>query len=206
MRTLICWIATLIVSASVAVGQQRPSGQAKVLTVCEVLGDLTKYVDTAVIVVGRIERRASLIDQHTFLSQDRCEHPVITNGHVWLEMIEVLTPSPREKGETPSERPKLEQSIIAGKLSMVQKTTKLGVHMEPQFKADERSHTILYTHTAEVPNSWGAIYGRIEGVAKLNKDCGPEGCGGDDQPALILAQPYNIHRLSEDGAPLSENH
>ena len=56
------------------------NGQVKVLTVCEVLGNVADYADTGVAVVGRMERSVGLIDQAEFLSQDRCERPVITHG------------------------------------------------------------------------------------------------------------------------------
>jgi hypothetical protein len=40
------------------------------------------------------------------------------------------------------------------------------------------------------------------GTKNLNKDCGAEGCGGDDVPLVILAEPYNVHRLRDDATLL----
>ena len=68
----------------------------------------------------------------------------------------------------PSDRAKIERSIIAAKLLIVQRATKLGVHQEPQFKSDGRS--VQYTHTADVPNLWAAVYGRIVRTPNLNED------------------------------------
>jgi len=34
----------------------------------------------------------------------------------------------------PSDRPKLERSVLAAKLLIIRKTTKLGFHQEPQFR------------------------------------------------------------------------
>jgi hypothetical protein len=63
----------------------------------------------------------------------------------------------------------------------------------------------VYTHTAEVPNKWGIVYGRIVRVPKLNEDCGAGGCGGDNVPLVIIAEPCNVHRLGEDATWLPED-
>lgn len=192
-----------MMTAGIISGQQRSNGQLKVLTVCEVLGNLPLYADNAVAVVGRMERTVSLIDHSEFLSQDRCGHPVITHGHTWSDKIQVWAAWEAGMPKPPSDRPKFEASVVAMKLSIVQKTTKVGSHQEPQFKADERS--IAYSHTAEVPNEWAVVYGRIVKVANLNEECGADGCGGDKVPLIIIAEPYNIRRLCDDATPLPED-
>jgi hypothetical protein len=53
-----------------------------------------------------------------------------------------------------------------------------------------------------VPNEWAVVYGRIVRVANLNEDCGAEGCGGDNVPLLIIAEPYNIHGFRDDATQL----
>jgi hypothetical protein len=85
MRTTTCWIITGMMTPGIIVGQQRPNGQVEVLTVCEVLGNVPRYADTAVAVVGRMESSVSLTDHYEYLSQDRCEHPVIAHGHAWSD-------------------------------------------------------------------------------------------------------------------------
>jgi len=192
-----------MVTAGIISGQQRSNGQLKVLTVCEVLGNLPLYADTALAVVGRMERTVSLTDHSEFLSQDRCEHPVITYGHTWSDEIQVWAAWEAGMPKPPSDRPKFERSVVAMKLSIVLKTTKVDSHQEPQFKADGRS--IAYSHTAEVPNEWAIVYGRIVKVANLNEDCGADGCGGDNVPLIIIAEPYNIRRLCDDATPLPED-
>lgn len=97
----------------------------------------------------------------------------------------------------PSARPKLKPSVVARKLSIVRTTTDLGTHQQPRFKVDGNS--IVYSHAAAVPNRWAIVYGRIASAPGLNEDCGAEGCGGDDAPLAIIAEPYNVHTLSEDG-------
>ena len=192
-------IIVVMMTTGIVVGQQRLSGQVKVLTVCEALGNANLYADAAVAVVGRMERSVSLTDHYEFLSQDRCEHPIVTNGHVWPGKIQIWTTWEEGMPRPPSERPKLERPAIALKVSMVRKTTKLGSHREPQFQADGRS-----IGSAKVPNAWAIVYGRIVRVPNLNEDCGAGGCGGDDVPLVIIAEPYNVHGLGRDGTLLPE--
>jgi hypothetical protein len=104
-----------------------------VLTVCEVLGDVSRFTETAVAVVGRMERSVSLIDHHEFLSQDRCERPVITHGHTWSSKIQIMVDWEEGMPKPPSDRLKLQLPILAAKLSVVRKTTKLDSHQEPRF-------------------------------------------------------------------------
>jgi hypothetical protein len=73
-------------------------------------------------------------------------------------------------------------------------TTYLGFHLEPQFKADGH----VYAQSAAVPNQWAIVYGRVVRALNLNDDCGGRGCGGDNVPLVIIAEPYNVHRLAED--------
>src|SRR5215475_10440915 len=94
MKNATRWIIAILAVGSMASGQSH--AQVKVFTVCEVLADANRYADSAVIVVGRMERSASLTDQYQFLSEDQCEHPMITHGHVWSNKIQVWAGS--EKG------------------------------------------------------------------------------------------------------------
>jgi hypothetical protein len=203
MRTATGSIIGVTMTTSMIVGQQRSVTQVKVLTVCEVLGNVTRYADTAVAVVGRMERSVSRTDHYVFLSQDHCEHPVITHGHVWSDKIQIWDAWEAGMPKPPSDRPMLEPSVVAPKLSLVRKTTKAGSHREPQFKAEGQS--IEYTHSTDVPNEWAIVYGRIMRAPSLNEDCGAEGCGGDNVPLVIIIQPYNIHRLGDDATLLPED-
>jgi hypothetical protein len=63
MQITTYWMIAVLMTTGITVGQQKSDGQVKVLTVCEVLGDMTRYADTAVAVVGRMERSVSLVDQ-----------------------------------------------------------------------------------------------------------------------------------------------
>ena len=81
----------------------------QVLTVCEVLGDISRYADTAVAVFGR--------------------------GHTRSNKIEIRAEWEEGMPKPPSDGPKLQTPVLA-KLSVVRGTTKLGSHQEPRFKAD----------------------------------------------------------------------
>jgi len=202
VQSSVCWIIAVMLSTGITLGQEKSNHQIKVLTVCEVLGDVSHHSDAAVAVVGRMERSVSLTDHYEFISQDRCERPVITHGHVWSNKIQILTDREAGMPKPPREKPGLERSAIAAKLSTIRKTTKLGFHQEPQFKVDRRSRTITYRHTASVPNQWAVVYGRIVTVPDLNEDCGARGCGGFDVPLIVIAESYNVHRLGADATPL----
>jgi len=198
----LCGIIAIMLSTGITVGQAKSNDQIKVLAVCEVLGDVSHHSDAVVAVVGRMERSVSLTDHYEFISQDRCESPVITHGHVWSNKIQILTDWEKGMPKPPSEKPVLESSALAAKLSTIRKTTKLGFHQEPQFKVDRGSRTITYSHAASVPNQWAVVYGRIVAVPDLSEDCGVGGCGGFDVPLIVIAESYNVYRLGEDGTPL----
>jgi YgiT-type zinc finger domain-containing protein len=185
------------------IGQERSNGQVKVLTVCEVLENKTRYADTGIGVIGRMERSVSLTDHYEFLSQDRCEHPVITPGHVWSDKIQIWAAWEAGMPKPPSDRPEFDRSVVAPKLLMVRNSTKLGFHREPRFK--RYGHSIVDIHTVEVLNEWAIVYGRILRVPDLNEDCGAGGCGGNNVPLVIIAEPYNIRALREDATYLPED-
>jgi hypothetical protein len=187
-------ISQVLLIVSVAVGQQRSVSAVKVLTVCEVLAHWNRYADTAVALVGRMERSVSMIDHHEFMSQDQCDHPVVTHGHIFPSKIEVVVDWEEGMPKPPSDRPKLQDAVVAAKLSAVRKTTRLGTHQEPRHEADG------HWTTTEVPNEWVVVYGRIVRLPRVDKDCGAEGCGGDDIPLGIIADPGQIHKLRESPA------
>jgi hypothetical protein len=184
----------LMVLANVAGGQQVSGSGVKVLTACELLGDMNSYADSAVAVVGQLERSVSLIDHYEYLRQDGCEHPVVTHGHKWSNKIQIWTDWEEGMPKPPSNSPKLDQGIVAAKLSAVQKTTRLGSHQEPRFKTEGKS-------TTTVPNEWAVVYGRIVRSPRLDEDCGRRGCGGDDVPLIIVAKDEQVHTLGRNAAP-----
>src|SRR3954451_19216757 len=112
MQRASCLTIALMMIPCTAVGQQKSNGPAKVLTVCEVLGGFKRYVDTAVAVVGRMERSVSRVDHYEFLSQGRCERPVITHGHTWSDKIQIW--AKREEGmpKPPSDRPNVQGTVV----------------------------------------------------------------------------------------------
>jgi len=170
-----------MMTTGITIAQQKSDDQAKVLTVCEVLGDVTHYADTAVAVVGRMERSVSRIDHYEFLAQDRCEHPVVTHGHVWSDKVQIWATWEAGMPKPPSARLKLERSVIAAKLRVILQTTDA------------------------TPHEFAVVYGRIVRVPNLNEDCGAAGCGGDNVPLVIIAEPYNVHGIREDLRPSSEH-
>ena len=98
----------------------------------------------------------------------------------------------------PGDRAKFERTRITAKLSEVRRTTALGSHEEPQLNAEGK------VRTAIVPNQWAFVYGRLVKTPRLDEDCGPDGCGGDDVPLVIIANeqstPSVIHRRGSSPA------
>ncbi len=197
MKSAMRWMIAMLVVGSMASGQQESHAQVKVVTVCEVLADVDRHAGSAVVVVGRMEHSVSLTDQYQFLSEDQCEHPVITHGHVWSNKIQVWAGWGTGMPRPPRAKLQLEQSVLAAKLLAVRQTTKLGTHYEPYFKNDRNS--IVYGGLTSRPNEWAVVYGRITRMPRLNENCGVGGCGGDNVPLMLIAEPYNVHRIAEDG-------
>jgi hypothetical protein len=167
-------------------------------SVCEVLAEPERFANSAVAVIGQMERSVSLIDHYEFLSQDQCEHPLVTHGHRWVDKIQVWTNSTEGMPEPPADRPRLEPAPVAAKLSIVRKTTNLRSHDEPTFRADGKS--TVYNGTKSVKNEWAVVYGRVMKNASLDENCGVGGCGGDNVPLTIVVKPYNVFVVGEDGA------
>ena len=165
------------------------------VTVCEVLGKVDRYPGADVGVVGRLERSVSIVDHYEFLSQDRCEHPLITHGHTFPNRIEILTNWERGMPKPPRDNPRFERTRIAAKLSEVRKTTELGSHEEPQVTPDGKLHTTV------VPNEWVLVYGRLVKMPLVDEDCGAGGCGGDDVALVIIAKKQEIHTLAGGDSP-----
>jgi hypothetical protein len=143
-----------------------------------------------------MEEHVDLIDSHKFLVQDRCEHPVVTHGHVWPNKIQVWSQLEDSLGKAPADQPRLEHAIVAAKLDAVRKTTRLGTHKVPDLDAPGRFRT------TNVSNSWAVVYGRAVQVPNLSEDCGAQGCGGMNGPLILLAEPDQVRLLANDGAEL----
>ena len=196
-------LAVFVALPAVTPGQSVAASPAKVLTVCEVLGNLGQYADTVVAVVGRMESSVSITDHYEFLAQGRCEHPVKTWGHVWSNKIQIWSDWEEGMPKPPSDRPVLQHADVAAKLAAVRKTTRLGSHEEPRF---EVKGNVLKSSgsVVKVPNEWAAVYGRIVKLPELDKDCGAGGCGGFDVPLVIIVKSYNVHCLKGDGTLLPD--
>ena len=192
----------LVAGPAITPGQSKNARPTKPLTVCEVLGDLNQHADTAIAVVGRMESSVGLIDHYEFLAQDRCEHPVTTGRHVWLNRIEIWDRWEEGMPKPPSDKPVLNHADLAAKLSAVRKSTTLGFHEEPQIKTKGGSTKVSIV---QVPNEWAVAYGRIVRLPNLDRDCGSEACGGFDVPLMIVVEPYSVHRLRDDGTLLPDS-
>ena len=119
MKTPMSWMIASVLTIGLVSGQQQKShSQVKVLAVCEVLAEVDRYANSAIVVVGRMDGSVGLIDHYEFLSQDQCEHPVITHGHVWSNKIQVWAGLETGMPKPPSDSLRLDQSVLAAKLQV----------------------------------------------------------------------------------------
>lgn len=178
----------VIVLGSNAIGQSEH--RQRIMSVCEVLADYARLADTPVVIVGRMDAIAGIIDRSDYLSEDGCEHPIVTFGHTWKMKIRILGSIPGMP-KPPSDNPKLEPAQLAEKLLVIQRTTELGTHEEPVFKKGGG------LGTGTVPNQWAAIYGVLVKSGFL-ADCHSKDCPGD-LALFVVANPRDVHPLRPDG-------
>jgi hypothetical protein len=191
MRAECRYVIAVAISTAIIFGQQTSNDGPTLLTVCQVLGDMNRYADKAVAVVGRMERSVSVIDHYEFLSQEGCERPANSRGGPWAHKIQIWTDWEEGMPKPPSDRPKVRRAEIAAKLSTIRKTTHLGSHEEPRFKSNGRS---VSSSTALVPNDWAVVYGRIVKVHD-----------GDEVQLMIVAQPDQVRRIRVNGTFLPDD-
>lgn len=195
MRAARQYIVAVAISTGIMFGQRKPNDRPALVTVCEVLGNVDRYADADVAIVGRMERSVSVADHSEFLSQDRCEHPLVTHGHSFPNRIQILTDWEDGTPKPPGDNPRFERTRLAAKLSEVRKTAELGSHKETQFNAEGKRHTV------GVPTEWALVYGRLVKTPRLDEDCGVGGCGGDDVPLVLIAKEQEIHSLAGGDSP-----
>jgi len=120
---------------------QRPaSSDIPVLTVCEILRDVTRYDGVAVVVVGR-----SIGTMEGSWLDEECAPQIVINGRSWRPSIS--TTYIASEFAPPPEKPsgfKWERGAIQAKLESVQRTTSLQV-----YKDKSSDH-------------WLAVFGRLE--------------------------------------------
>lgn len=177
---------------------------AKIVSVCEVLANLKGYGNSVVAVVGRLDVTGIIFDRHSFVSQDECDAPLTTQGHVWPSSILIWTL--REEGlpDPPRDTPQLDQQILAEKLSAAGKKTILGVRKE--FRIGKEGQII----NTIVRNQWVVAYGHTFYSTHLttNPSCKEKGCNGflGQAPIVITVDPKNVHTVNEDGTLNDSGH
>jgi hypothetical protein len=177
---------------------KRPKKE-KPVTVCESLADPKKLSGKPIAIVGRIDCGASLIDHVCFLAEDRCEQPVRTEGYTWPNKVLIMNYWEEGMPKPPSTIPEIDQATLLKELSLVGKSTALGLHKEPRFETEGRG--ITFSHLADVKDEWGIAYGLFFTAPKLRiEGCGDEiGCGGfDGAPAALIASPDALRQLTND--------
>ena len=177
----------------------------KPMTVCEALAGRKKLGNKPVAIVGRIDCGISLIDRVCFLTEERCEQPVVTGGHAWPNKVVIVDYWEEGMPKLPPVAPEIDQSTLLKKLAKIRKTTTLGMHKEPRFKT--AGTTLSFSHFVDVKDQWGLAYGLFFTPPNLRKSgCGDEvGCGGfDGAAAALITAPNSIRKLNAEGKATPE--
>ena len=189
VRAVVATFIAVVVLPGIAIGQSKPNERAKPITVCEVLANLRDHNGKAVAVLGRLDHVVSLIDGRSFLAEDRCEHPLVTDGYRWPNKILIWQ---WEEGlpKPPQNTPEIDHETLVEKLLFVRKGTALHFYEASRREMEGRT-------TQDV---WGSAYGSIFVATKLERGCKSQlGCGGFyGAPALIVVQPNSVRSVKDE--------
>ncbi len=201
MRPVTCSVCLLALAPAIGLCGSSLQPGPQLPDVCEVLADPNLYNGKEVAVVGRMEHSVSITDHYEFLSQDRCRYRLTKNHHNWADSIQIWVGEEEGMPKAPSDMPKFDQAMLREKLAFIRRTTKLGSHKAPGFKT--QGNTLVYDKNVIVPNEWAVVYGRLIRLLLRDEDCLTKGCVGDVR-FMIVAKPYDVYSLAEDGRLLPE--
>ena len=177
--------------------------QLKPVTVCEVLGNLQKYSDQDLAILGRLDCGSSVIDRTCFLVEKQCERPIATETFVWPSKVLIVDYWHEGMPKPPTGNPQIDQPTLTEKLSLIRKSTKLGLHKVALFKTEGR--TITFSHFDDVKDEWGVAYGKVFNALKIGWDnsCVEAGCGDGffGAPAALIINPDSLRRFKDEDYP-----
>jgi hypothetical protein len=132
-------------------GQER----VKPVTVCEVLANAKRLSTSSPVgVLGRLYCPPSL-ENACWLTEDHCDQPVVYAGRAWPSKIWIEFIQP----ETVLLKVEVDRAVLREKLSVIRKTTKLGMHQTMLFKS--KDGVIVPNGWGDEPDKWAVVYGRI---------------------------------------------
>ena len=171
--------------------------QAKIVSACEVLANLDEYGNAVVAVVGRLDVTGVIYDRRNYVSQDGCGSPVITENYLWPNKILIWTTHEKGLPNPPTDKPELDQQLLAEKVASMKGTTSLGLRNE--FRVDKNGQLVNFI----AQNEWVVAYGHTYysphlTTAESCKEFGCEGFSGK-APVIITVDPKNVHTIKEDG-------
>lgn len=170
--------------------QVRAPVSGELVTVCEVLGDATKYNGTRVALLGRADCGPLLIDRSCFLAEDRCPQSLVTHGHRWPTKIWLQFDygNGLPKTKLPEEKLIVEEPAMIDKLAVVRRSTKLGFHRGMVFGGEDNA--VVPKGWANLKDQWGVAYGQVVFRPKLkpgdNCSGAKWGCGGWNETPVML--------------------
>jgi hypothetical protein len=154
-------VAPILFGSAGSLGGQA-GGEPPLLTVCDVLASPARYQRSSIMVVGRIRST----DEGTWLGEDKCDSPLITDGYQWPSMLWLSccsVPAPR------SGKSAVTDFMLWSKLAQVRKRTKLGTRQVFQGGGIVRDRRAVQTWTGmrDVAEQWAVVYGRFETQERL---------------------------------------
>ena len=187
----ICAIYFAVLTTSVAFGQTDVTRPFKVVTVCDILLDPSKFNGKLIVVLGRF----AASDEGSWLVEDKCDRQVdgkngtTSNMDVWLN----------QQGRDPSTQlamPSIDPDSLKAKLEQAGKNTKLGRHIQYQctisfLEKDAKPEC----DWPEVSDQWALVYGRVETMGDRTYGFGHL----SGSPAQVLVQASAT--VDENGHP-----
>ena len=164
------------------------------ITVCELLADPTAYDGRQVALLGK------WADSHfdgVWLSEDRCESRLITDGYEWPN--EVWIRNDNSAPTPPKGLLVLDSHALDEKLASVHRTTSLGLE-EIAFLGKDGGGT------RQVKQHWAVIFGRIEARKQLHPPNRPTNDWGNgfgqmnSAPVQIIAKQENTFYLQDNAS------
>jgi hypothetical protein len=156
-------VAPILFGSAGSLGGQA-GGEPSLLTVCDLLASPARYHGRTIMVVGRFRST----DEGTWLGEDKCDSPLITDGYQWPSMLWLSCCSPSAP-TPPSRKIVVTDMMLWSKLAQVRKRTKLATQQVFQGGGIVRDGRAVQTWSGmrEVAEQWAVVYGRFETQERL---------------------------------------
>jgi len=153
MNTAVGARARSLIAVAMLPGALLGQERVRPVTVCEALANAKRLSTSSPVgVLGRLYCPPSF-ENACWLTEDHCDQPVLYAGRTWPSKIwiEFIQPETLQL--------KIDPAVLREKLSVIRKTTKLGMHQTMLFKS--KDGVIIPNGWCNEPDEWAVVYGRI---------------------------------------------